>query len=807
MDYKLSTQNNYDEYAARHLSYHLHEAGMSDDLYHLVVTKEWYRCSLDFASSGQLYREDIRRAFLLAADQIQSMVHTNNISTIGKYLVRPAVLAWISASLVQAMKRVPSSVVEAMIRLGETDQAIQRAETIHDPFDRAKALIHIGQTMFEVGEHAETNALWNQVQELLLSSPLDFFNEKFEALSQLICARARAGQLEEALSLADKFQTEVDSEEGGVASTTHIALVSAWGSLGKIERILTAARAITNSDDQVTALCGAAGNMLLIDRPGAMKVLDKALGLFPGIKDRKALSNLACVLAEAGRLTDAWRVAGENVDSAQRSRILVAAARGAQQSDNPETVRQWLAEAFRSVLTIEAEEEQLMLLVELARIGHPIVDGNNADRLIALIKNLWKKSGIEKKPQKREEKGTIALGLLALGDIQCAREVVSDSLDWQLPKDDWEENEALSELARVLGELGDIDGLDWVLSRAKQRESPRQQAKLAYHLAKAFTTVGDLPHAKEAEQLMEAAALRIPDARIILMLWREEKQEHPSMQAVVRELLDQTLPQTEKKGDLPDDLIEIALTLAKGKKLQLAGCVLQQSLEAIKQENDPNMLARLIGLIAEVAAILNNDKFMHYLKTTARTIDDEWLQAEALCWIAGWQAVMGRNEDARQTYFQVNNHSHEIWEPVNPADIEAALEAGHMDWVVEIALDIGWPTAKSAAIFAGLAIALERPGPHWIEGALHAIDNIMEGYNSIRTICHRMIIRKITAEPDLLEAALKYWLSALEHNRKRDSGEAWVVIAEALPLFYEQFGRLFARSLWLELAKAHQLLS
>lgn len=60
---------------------------------------------------------------------------------------------------------------------------------------------------------------------------------------------------------------------------------------------------------------------------------------------------------------------------------------------------------------------------------------------------------------------------------------------------------------------------------------------------------------------------------------------------------------------------------------------------------------------------------------------------------------------------------------------------------------------------------------------------------------------------DQLEAALKYWLSALEHNRKRDSGETWAVISAALPFFHEQFGRSFVGSLWLELAKVHQLLS
>jgi tetratricopeptide (TPR) repeat protein len=850
MDDQLSTQTNYDEYGIRHFSYHLYEAGMSDDLYHLVVTKEWYRCSLDFASSGQLYREDIRRAFLAAADQIESMAHTGNLSAVGNYLVRPAVLAWISASLVQAMKQVPLSVLDAMIRLGDTDQVVQRVEAIPDPINRAKLLVNIGQTIFELGGHLEANSLWNQARELLLSSPADFFNEKYEALGQLVCARARAGHSEEALSLADNFQAEVEGKEWGAVSTPHIALASAWGAMGKIERTLAAARAITNKEDQITALCGAAGNMLPIDRHQAMDILDKALGLVPGIKHRKVLFKLAEILAESGRLTDAWRVAGKNVGTGQRSRILMAAAMGALQSDKLVTGRQWLKEAFRTALTVESEEERLMLLIELARIGHPIVNENIADRLRLLINHLWKKSGTglvslqpssDGKPTARraiksfsggpggrffkkaplaaggnnkidatpdwEKRGKIALGLLALGDTPGAKEAVSVSLDWQLPKDDWEENDALIELAGVLGQLGDIHGLDWVFSRAKQRQMPRQQAELAYHAAKAFTETGALAHAKEAEQLMQAAALRAPSGRGILAVWREENMDSPTLQATARELLDQALNQLEGSGNLTDDLVQIALTLAREKKFPLASWAIQQLLEALKHENDPNTLARVIGLTAEAAVIVNNYELLHSLKAIAKTIDSEWLQAEALCWIAGWQAVIGRYKEARQTYFEVISHDHELWKPVNPVDIETALKTGDMDWVVEIASDIGWPTAEAAAIFAALATALERPGPCWIEGALHAIDNIMEGYNSVRTSCHHMIVRKIAVEPDKLEAALKYWLNALEHSRKRDSGETWAVISAALPFFYKQFGRSFVGSLWLELAQAHRLLS
>lgn len=804
MVYRLSTQTNYGEYGARYLSYHLHEAGMSDELYHLVVTKEWYQSSLNFAANGQLYREDIRRAFLAAADQIESMAHRDNLSTIGKYLARLAALAWISASLLQAVKRLPLSVLDAMIRLGDIDQAVQLVEAIPAVFDRARFLVSIGQTIFELGGHPEANTLWNRARELLQSSPTDFFNEKFEVLGQLVCTHVKAGQLEEALSLAESLQKEVEDEEGGVVSTTHIALARAWGAVGNIERTLAAARALTSKEEQIIALSGAAGNMLSIDRLRAETILDKALSLFPGIKDRKALNKLALVLAEAGRLSDAWRVTGENADPTQRSRILAAAARGAIQADNPDRARQWLAEAFRTALQVEPAEERLMLLVELARSGYSTVNGDIAGRLLVHIKQLWEKTdnGLD-----REKRGTIALGLLALGDTPGAKEAVSDSLSWQLPKDDWEENEALNELVRILSDLSDIDGLHWVLFRANQRESSIQQAELAYHIAKAFAAVGDLAHAEEAEELMHTSALSIPNACGILAVWREENTDSPLLQVTARELLDQTLPQLKEKGDLPDDLAQIALTLAKAGKFPLAEWASQQFLEAIKYETDPNTLARVIGLAAEVAVIVKDYDLLHSLKTSAKKIDDQWLQAEALCWLAGWQAVMGRYREARQTYFEVVDHDHDLWQPVKPVEIEAALKAGHMDWVVEIAADIGWPTAKSAAIFAGLGISMERPGPHWIEGALHAIDNIVEGYNSVRSNCHRMIIRKITGEADQLEAAIKYWSTALADSQKRDSGETWAVLSAALPFFYELFGRSFARSLWLELAKAHQLLS
>jgi len=172
---------------------------------------------------------------------------------------------------------------------------------------------------------------------------------------------------------------------------------------------------------------------------------------------------------------------------------------------------------------------------------------------------------------------------------------------------------------------------------------------------------------------------------------------------------------------------------------------------------------------------------------------------------SGWLAAEGRYAEARRLYFQAVNHDRELWSPVSPNDIEAALDAGEIDWVTNIAADIGWPTAEAAAIFAGLAIALEKPIPK--ENTLRAADKIMEGYNSARVYCYQMIVRKMSVAANPLERILNYWLCALEHSSKRDSGETWAVISSALVFFDEQFGHGFTGSLWRQMAKAHKLLS
>lgn len=795
-----------DAYAFQHLSYHLFQAGLGDKLYHLVLSREWYQQSAGFDPSGWQYGEDIRRAFQATVGQIETNLFTNYTGTLGTFLARPAVLAWLSASFGQTAKLLSIPVLEAMTRLGDVEQANRRAEMMPDPVRRAEAFIRIGEAAFALGRYMEAQATWTQAQELLLSTPTDLFNEKLEALGQLTRVLVRAGMIGEASTLAVKLQAEVEDETkqaGGVTSAAHIALASAWGAIGEKEKALTAVRSLIGTRDKILAFCAAAEGLLNMNQAQALAVLDMALNLVVETGDKTALSRLALRLAEADRLSDAWQVAGDTNDIDLRSRIFLAAAKTALRQGDTTIGESLLAEAIQAAVTA-GPKERLLFLAEIASAGHLIPNEKITANLLNLIKGRWQEFATE---WDSRALGILSLGLLALGDAPEAEATISTALNLRLPNDDWEENDALGELAGKLGEVGDSDGLAWILTLAKERQTAWQQAELAYHVARAATETGDTALTNEAEQLMEAAALGKTEAisganaRGILAVWKANKQDMTTAQQLVK----QAIAQLKEDPDCADALAYLALTLAHGRVPELASYVLQQTIDVLQQEFDPNMLARAIGTAAEVAATLDDSITLHLLKTTAKTIDDDWLQAEALFWIAGWQAVLGDDDEARQTY--MNAAVSGTWQPLDPTDIKEAWNDSNIDWIVEIAQDVGWPSTTAAAIFAGMALAMAKPQPGWIEDGLLAIDQITEGYNHIRAICHHLLLKAATQLSEQPVSAIKYWENALEYNRGRDIGEAWAVVGACLPIFYRQFGQSFVTSLWQELARARRILT
>lgn len=127
--------------------------------------------------------------------------------------------------------------------------------------------------------------------------------------------------------------------------------------------------------------------------------------------------------------------------------------------------------------------------------------------------------------------------------------------------------------------------------------------------------------------------------------------------------------------------------------------------------------------------------------------------------------------------------------------------------MVEIAQDVVWPSTTAAALFAGLALVLEKPGISWIEDGLLAIDQITEGYNHIRTVCQHLLLNAAMRLPDQSAVLIRSWVTALEHHRGRDAGEVWAVMEAGISLLYAQFGESFVGTLWQELAAARDLFS
>lgn len=793
-----------DEYGVHHLSYHLSQASLSDELYHLVLDKRWYQQSVGFDPSGSQYSEDIVWASQATVEQIDTKQLKNDV-VLGSLLARPAALAWLSASFGQTARLLAIPVLEAMTRMGNVSQATRRAAMIPDPVRRAEAFIQIGVAAFTLNKVSTARERWSQAQEWLLNTPTDLFNEKLETLGQLIFTLAWAGQGEESSSLAARLQAEVEDEldqTGGITSASYIALARAWGATGEKEKALTAVHSLTGAREKIIALCAAVEGLLHIDQAQASEAIDIALNLAAETDDKAALSKLAIRLAEANRLSDAWQVVKNTNDIGVRTRILLAAANKALQKGDSAIGESLLTEAIETS-TAAQSRDRLLLLAEIAFIGHLVTNKTIITNLLNLLKNDWQEMATE---LDSHALGVISLGFIVLGEIPEAEAAISSALIVKMPNDDWEENDALGTLADKLGLVGDNEGLVWILTRARERQTAWQQAELAYRIANAVTEAGENTLAREARQLMKAAArgetraLPGENACGILAVWHAKKQD----MVAARQLIEQAITRLTADPDSADALSYLALTLAHGQVKDLASYVLQKALDVLHQEVDPGTLARATGTAAEVAAVLEDMKTLLSLKAVAKEIDDDWLRAEALFWIAGWQALMAYYGEARQTYVEAAVSG--SWQPLDSTDIEIALNRETLDWIVVTAEDVGWPSTTAAAIFAGLALAMASPKQSWIEEGLLAIGQITEGYNHIRAICHRLLLKEATQLSKQPDTAIKYWENALEYNHDRDIGETWAVIDACLPILYNQFGQPFVTSLWQELAKARNIL-
>lgn len=792
-----------DVYGHRHLAEHLFRAGLQDELYRLVTSPIWHQTTGQFDPNGRQYIADIRWAFRAIEASLVAGTESVRSTLLGKSSARLAALGWLSASLGQAAAQIPIPVLEAIGRLGDVEQALQRSESISAPMRRAQALTCIGSVAFDAQQHIRAHSIWAEAWDILRRTPTDIFNDRYEAWAQLAQAIAQTGQIEWARSVLTELTIEVElTRPDAITMSTYITLSEAWGIVGDREQALAIAQKPDDLDSRASALCAAAYGLAKSSGTIDGELLKAAIESIPQIHNQAVWSQLAELLARAGRLAEARQFVTAENKTERHIRILWAAAQEALDRGEIKEGEQLLKEGIAELQILGTARQRLQYLAQLSRWRLLGPTSEVSNELLVKLRGEWQEHMDEVDP---DLLGEVALGLIALGDLATAQKAVWRALRLEHSQDNWEEADGLALLAQICADAGDEDGIKWTLQRAHQRTDSWQQAEIAYNVARAARHIGNRELYVQAEQLLVAAANKEtgthwrPNVRGVLAAWQAMMAGLPESAQI---LIDTTVTELSREGEL-DNLALLARTLAA------AGCpaaadVLRYILNVISNESDLNTQARVIGTAAEAAALIPDRMILDAFRTKAKAIQVDWLRAEALFWISGWQSTLKVYAESRQTYLDAVSSG--LWEPTAPSSIAAAWTAGHSEWVHDVASRAGWPSTTAAAAFAGLALMCEKLPRGWFEASLVALEDIPVEHSQTRGKCHRLIIQSAAQLPNEPMTVLRYWISALNLSLSRDVGEIWSCIGACAPILFSQVGSSFIKALWTELVNIYGLL-
>jgi hypothetical protein len=396
-----------------------------------------------------------------------------------------------------------------------------------------------------------------------------------------------------------------------------------------------------------------------------------------------------------------------------------------------------------------------------------------------------------------------------LGDKKRAQQAVTKALQIELPVDDWDETYSLIDFARHFGNERDRDRLENVLSRCQNRTDYWQRAEVEVAVAIAALQMGE-------ERIIQAASKNLlqiasetqmvskrPNLLGALAIWywnKYEDAQHPEVRRAIEKAL------TFLEGD-PDDVDAIAylgLTLAENDLENWAGEILNYAIQSLRQESDPNTVARAVGTIANLAVILREEGALHVLQEIAIAGEDEWLNAEGLFWISGWWAILGEGGKARQLFIRALELG--AWEDIEREKIELAWdEPSHVNQLLLAGNYIGWPSTKVAELFAALAILVAEPKEWHIAFGMEVLETFPEAYSEKRALCLKLLAaadEKVKAQPD---GIVQLIVKALRQSKSRHTGEVWAVIRSCLPHMRTHLNEKITQRIWDELEKSHHL--
>lgn len=491
-------------YAYRHLSQHLIDARMFEELAALVENRTWYEASTYYDSSGRLFATDVARGLEWADAQV---LKHGNLQTL------PHIVAWslLYATVRTRATNVPLAALEAMVLLGETDRALRYAALITEPWWQADAYRRIGECLIEQGQkdkarqalHQALTIITQKAHDELFDVHGDPLNSQITLLANMTKALAEVED-KEILRYALAITQRIESDVARARALAAVLLAQT----GDTESAITTAQSIRRGEDRARALAAVARALAQEGKQEqAYYVLHQAFAAADHIKSEwrraEALSDVARALGQIGDKEDlrqAFVIVQDIWNEAHRAESWAVVALALAQTGEKQLAHKALHQALNAVQNIWWRRSRPMILAIVAQ-AFALVGKEESRyafrRLLAIAQDLKDEDGDE---------NALAGAAPALAQVGDGRKAF---IAIQQIENEWRRAEALADVVQVLVQGRKTETLYDALVIAQHIKSKGSRAFALSAIARALTQVGKRQQARRVLRQALAAAQSI----------------------------------------------------------------------------------------------------------------------------------------------------------------------------------------------------------------------------------------------------------------------------------------------------------
>lgn len=786
---------NPDIYQFSHLSTHLYHTRRLDDLYRLVNLPSWVESSKNIDSSGGLLAEDIRRTYQGFDEALTDSLENADPTATSQHMTTLAALALQRARIGQSTLTLRPHLLEAYARLGATQKAVQWAKTITDPLQRAESFINIGWGAYETGAINEAGKCWAFARQSLNDSSPNLLGEKYSLMGDLVVFLTRAGLLKEAQTLAIELETGFRDEEErarGVTNTTQFARAEAWAALGRTDLAAGFVDDVRDFDDKLQLLSRAAHTQLLVTGKLDMRLLEIGVKLYQENQNDNMTRWFASMLSVFGKFAESDDVTAKLNSQISQARVWRIAAGICLLLGENERALQYARKIKNFIQSQPHPMEKLNLETSII-LGEPR-DGSETlfqDMLSEISQEFIQKQ----EDLDAQVLGDSALTFAALGEYELSEKAIVKGLRLDIQTDDWDQIYLFIWFAEQFAQYRYISGLETLLDYAEKVHDAWPKSELLLAISRAARVSGQMILEKKATSRLKEIVVndktitQYPNTLGAYAVWcRSQGFEKGEANKVVRQAIDSL----HEHPDGTDSLAYLAMTLAQNRIRDLGCMVLDAAILALSKETDPNTIARAAGTTAQVAGLLNAPDYLERIRGIAEMLEDEWLRAEALFWIAGWQAVLGLAEESLVNFRRALEDG--AWLEVNWDSYKEAIMYPEPSRLVEMVEYVGWPSTQVAIVFAFLATFLAEPTKEKLVNASALVNTIPLEYSEKRALCLELLFRKAKAYD--MNTSIRLFQQSLMQVTERHMGEVWAVLRTGLPYLKTFLGVSQVLHLW-----------